>query len=111
VAGTWGLFKQSLHLLFDGVPEGVDMVAVRGVLLALPGVAGVHDLHVWAMGSAQTALTAHLVLSGEGVDTGGVLLDAEHALHTHFEIRHVTLQLESTIFAQQCALRAGAGCS
>ena len=111
VAGTWSLFKQSLHMLFDGVPEHVNLAQVRKLLLELPGVADVHDLHVWAMGTSQIALTAHVVLNAQGTDTDAVLQDAEHELHEHFEIRHVTLQLESAAYAQLCALRAGAGCS
>jgi cobalt-zinc-cadmium efflux system protein len=111
VVGTWSIFKQSLHLLFDGVPDGVDLLAVRQLLLGLPGVADVHDLHVWAMGTTHTALTAHLVLGEQGADPGTVLHEAEHELHEHFDIRHVTLQLESPAYAQQCGLRAGVGCS
>jgi len=111
VLGTWGLFKQSLHLLFDGVPAGVDLVAVRLVLLGLPGVAEVHDLHVWAMGTSDIALTAHLVLADQAADASAVLREAEHELHEHFEIRHVTLQLESPSHALQCGLRSGAGCA
>ena len=111
VLGTWSLFKQSLHLLFDGVPEGIDMAAVRALLLKLPGVAEVHDLHVWAMGTSEVALTAHLVLKDQGTDTSAVLQEAEHELHEHFEIRHVTLQLELPAYAQLCRLRAGNGCS
>lgn len=110
VAGTWSLFKQSLHLLFDGVPEKVDLAAVRQHLQNLPGVADVHDLHVWAMGTAQTALTAHVVLNAQGTDSGAVLQQANHELHAHFDIRHITLQMESADYAGQCALRAGNGC-
>ena len=111
VLGTWGLFRQSLHMLFDGVPEGIDMAAVRALLLKLPGVAEVHDLHVWAMGTSEVALTAHLVLKDQDTDTSAVLQEAEHELHEHFEIRHVTLQLELPAYAQLCRLRAGNGCS
>ena len=111
VAGTWSLFKQSLHMLFDGVPDQVDLARVRKLLLRLRGVDDVHDLHVWAMGTSQIALTAHVVLNAQESDTDAVLQDAEHELHEHFEIRHVTLQVESAAYAQSCALRAGAGCS
>jgi cobalt-zinc-cadmium efflux system protein len=70
VIGTWNLFKQSLHLLFDGVPEGVDLHAVQALLSSLPGVERVHDLHVWAMGTSQIAMTAHLVMpQGQADDT------------------------------------------
>ena len=111
VLGTWSLFRQSLHLLFDGVPAGVDLAAVRVVLLGLPGVAQVHDLHVWAMGTSDVALTAHLVLHDSKADRSVMLQQAEHELHTHFEIRHVTLQLESPAHALQCGLRDGVGCA
>ncbi len=110
VLGTWGLFKQSLHLMFDGVPADVDLAAVRTLLLSLPGVGEVHDLHVWAMGTSETALTAHVVLNDQGTDASAVLHEAEHELHEHFEIHHVTLQLESPAYAELCALRAGSGC-
>ncbi len=108
---TWDLFKQSLHLLFDGVPQSVDTLAVRQLLLGLPGVQAVHDLHVWAMSTSDIALTAHLDLATQSVDTSAVLHAAEHQLHEHFEIRHITLQLESPTYAGQCSLRAGAGCN
>lgn len=111
VLGTWNLFKQSLHMLFDGVPEGIDMVAVRALLMALPGVSDVHDLHVWAMGTSETALTAHIVLRAQGTNTSALLQEAEHELHEHFGIRHVTLQLELPAYAQLCGLRAGSGCN
>lgn len=110
VLGTWGLFRQSLHLLFDGVPQNVDLAAVQQLLLGLPGVAEVHDLHVWAMGTSDIALTAHLVVREATPDSASLLHEAEHALHENFEIRHVTLQLETPAYAQQCSLRAGAVC-
>ena len=110
VLGTWSLFTQSTHLLFDGVPASIDLLAVRQLLQGLPGVAEVHDLHVWAMGTTDIALTAHLVLRDPSADTCALLHEAEHELHEHFEIRHVTLQLETPAYAQVCALRAGVGC-
>ena len=110
VLGTWSLLRQSVHLLFDGVPDSVDLTAVRRLLLALPGVADVHDLHVWAMGTSDVALTAHLVLTPQVTDTNALLHEAEHELHEHFEIRHATLQLESPSYALQCAQRTGASC-
>ncbi|MCB8746192.1 cation diffusion facilitator family transporter [Rhodoferax sp. U2-2l] len=110
VLGTWSLLRQSVHLLFDGVPDSVDVAAVRQRLLGLGGVAEVHDLHVWAMGTSDIALTAHLVLTDPAADSGALLHLAEHELHEHFEIRHVTLQLESPGYALNCALREGAAC-
>ena len=101
VAGTWSLFRQSLHLLFDGVPESVDLHAVQALLEALPGVAQVHDLHVWAMGTSEIALTAHLVMP-EGGGDDAFLKHATDALHQHFEIRHVTLQVVRQAFGDGC---------
>jgi cobalt-zinc-cadmium efflux system protein len=95
VAGTWSLFRESLHLLFDGVPEGIDLGEVRAALLALPGVRDLHELHVWGMASSQTALTAHLVLEAQHDGRDALLRAATHALQERFKIRHVTLQLES----------------
>lgn len=91
VAGTWSLFRQSLHLLFDGVPAHVDLRAVRECLLALPGVAEVADLHVWAMGTSEVALTAHLVMPGGPADDE-FLREATDELRRRFRIGHVTLQ-------------------
>ena len=99
--GTWGLFKQSLHLLFDGVPDSVDPLAVQTCLAALPGVARVHDLHIWAMGTSQIALTAHLVMP-EGQAGDAFLQEANHLLHERFEITHVTLQVMQEAFTRSC---------
>jgi cobalt-zinc-cadmium efflux system protein len=96
VVGTWSLFKESLHLLFDGVPKDIDVREVRATLLALPGVQGLHELHVWGMATSETALTAHLVVDAPQGDTDLFLRAATHTLDERFRIRHVTLQLEST---------------
>ena len=102
VVSTWSLFRQSLHLLFDGVPESVDLHAVQSLLETLPGVAQVHDLHVWAMGTSEIAMTAHLVMPGGGGDDA-FLKHATEELHEHFEIRHVTLQVVREAFCDGCA--------
>ena len=99
--GTWGLFKQSLHLLFDGVPDSVDPLAVQACLAALPGVTLVHDLHIWAMGTSQIALTAHLVMP-QGQADDAFLQEANRLLHERFEITHVTLQVMKVAFSRAC---------
>ncbi|MDO9164685.1 MAG: cation diffusion facilitator family transporter [Rhodoferax sp.] len=101
VVGTWGLFRQSLHLLFDGVPDSVDLNAVRDCLLALPGVQRVHDLHVWAMGTSQIALTAHLVMPAGQADDA-FYREATRQMHDRFEIGHVTLQVVREPFTRPC---------
>ncbi|TBR14854.1 cation diffusion facilitator family transporter [Rugosibacter aromaticivorans] len=93
IMGTWGLFRQSLHLLFDGVPEGIELASVDAWLRSQPGVTDVHDLHVWAMSTTECALTAHLVMpSGHPGDA--VLGAIENVLQREFSITHSTLQIE-----------------
>jgi cobalt-zinc-cadmium efflux system protein len=93
--------RQSLHLLVDGVPEGIDLHAVRRQLEALPGVERVHDLHVWAMGTTETALTAHLVMP-EATADDAFLEAATHDLEHRFGIGHVTLQKVTKPFSAPC---------
>lgn len=101
VLGTWGLFSQSLHLAFDGVPQTVKLPEVRRHLATLPGVVEVHDLHVWAMSSSETALTVHLVMpSGH---PGDVFIDeVVEYLHDHFDIEHATIQIEMGDSGRPC---------
>lgn len=105
VVGTWSLFRQSLHLLFDGVPDGVDLHAVQHLLEDLPGVARVHDLHVWAMGTSEIALTAHLAMP-DGHADDAFLQHATTQLHDRFGIEHVTLQTMRVPFTRPCAAPA-----
>lgn len=91
--GTWGLLKDSVNLVLDAAPSGVDVVAVRDALLALPGVSAVHDLHVWGLSTTETALTAHLVHDRK--DAAVLLAEAQGLVRTRFRIGHTTLQLET----------------
>ena len=65
LAATWSLLKTSLHLAVQGVPEHVDMKAVRAYLESVPGVIDIHDLHVWSMSTTDVALTAHIVMPND----------------------------------------------
>ncbi|WP_394836067.1 cation diffusion facilitator family transporter [Pendulispora rubella] len=94
LASTWQLLRRSLDLALDAVPEQIDPGQVRGYLGGLPGVRGVHDLHIWAMSSTETALTAHLV-TVDGASSPGFLRDVCSELHTRFHIGHATLQVEA----------------
>ena len=102
VLGTWSLFRKSLHLMFDGVPEAVELAEVDGFLRALPGVEDVHDLHVWAMSTSRIALTAHLVLR-PGVPGDALLATVAPELRKRFHISHSTIQLETACVDEGCA--------
>ncbi len=101
VWGTWGLFKQSWRLMFDAVPDHLNLHDVRATLGALPGVQQVDDLHVWPMGTTQTALTAHLVMPHGGDDH--FLRSAAHTLEQRHGITHATLQVARTSLGLNCA--------
>lgn len=90
---TWGLLRDSLNLAVDAVPRGVDPDAVRDYLSSLPGVAAIHDLHIWAMSTTDTALTAHIVME-RMPDSDDYLDEVARVLHDRFAINHPTIQLE-----------------
>jgi cobalt-zinc-cadmium efflux system protein len=106
IAGTWSLFRQSLHLLFDGVPESVTLADVDALLRARPGVEDVHDLHVWAMSTTDIALSAHLVMPG-GHPGDAFLETLADELHARFEITHPTIQIELDGLDHGCAQPLG----
>lgn len=99
--GTWNLLRDSVNLALDAVPEGIDLQAVRTYLSELPGVVGVHDLHIWAMSTTETALTTHLVmLTGNPGDAFLSRISME--LHDKFGIEHSTIQVETGNFLRPC---------
>lgn len=91
--GTWGLFRESLRLTMDAVPEQIAPSEVIEYLRGLPGVKSVHDLHVWAMSTSETALTAHLVVPDREVGDAELARIADHLRH-RFAIGHATIQVE-----------------
>jgi cobalt-zinc-cadmium efflux system protein len=94
VAGTWGLLRDSLDMALDAAPRGVDPEAVRDWLAARPGVTEVHDLHIWAMSTTETALTVHLTRP-DNADGDAFLHETALALAERFRIGHPTLQIET----------------
>ena len=94
VWGTWGLLRESINLSMDAVPEGIDPKAVESYLANLGGVTAVHDLHIWAMSTTETALTVHLVIP-QGLTGDEFLRRLSQELHQRFEIDHPTVQVET----------------
>jgi cobalt-zinc-cadmium efflux system protein len=98
--GTWGLLRESVAMALDAVPDGIDAQAVADFLKSRPGVVTVHDLHIWPMGTTDTALTAHLVMPG-GHPGDAALAALAHDLEHRFGIDHATIQIETG--AADCA--------
>jgi cobalt-zinc-cadmium efflux system protein len=99
---TWGLLRDSLNLAVDAVPPGVDPEAVRQYLSRQPGVTDLHDLHIWAMSTTDTALTAHLVMD-EFPASDQFLSDISDQLLHQFGIKHPTIQLERSGSEANCS--------
>ena len=99
--GTFGLLGESLRLSLDAVPRGIDQSAVRSLLRAQPGVADVHDLHIWPMSTQAVALTVHLVRPGAETDDA-LLARITQDLQDRFGIQHATIQVESAHHNHGC---------
>jgi cobalt-zinc-cadmium efflux system protein len=100
---SWDLLRQSLRLALQAVPAGIETGEVRELLARLPGVAEVHDLHIWAMSTSENALTAHLVMPA-GHPGDAFLHGACSQLQQRFGIHHATLQIEVAKTGAACAL-------
>lgn len=103
VVGTWGLLRESIGLALNAVPSHIDVPSVEEYLRKCPGVADIHDLHIWGMSTTETALTVHLVMpTGH---PGDVFLDEiSDTLKSRFAIHHATLQIEMGTSEHNCTL-------
>jgi cobalt-zinc-cadmium efflux system protein len=89
---TWALLSQAVHVLMEGVPAGVDAREVGRAMADVPGVKGIHDLHIWTITSGLDALSSHVVVP-VGEDRDAVLQHLQQLLAEQFGIEHVTLQI------------------
>jgi cobalt-zinc-cadmium efflux system protein len=93
VWGTWGLLREAIDHSLSAVPSDIDPAAVANYLRKLPGVSEVHDLHIWAMSTTETALTCQLVMP-KGHPGDEFLQKLCDQLHDKFKIAHPTVQIE-----------------
>lgn len=93
---TWRLLREAGQVLMQGVPAGIDLDKVRDMMLAHPGVAKVHDLHIWALGSKEPVLTAHIILTDETQPPDATRQSLATALTAAFDIEHATLQVDAS---------------
>jgi cobalt-zinc-cadmium efflux system protein len=95
VAGVFRLMREATDVLLESVPAGVDPSAIEKRLRCVAGVCGVHDLHVWSIGSASYALSAHVQLDDRRIsEATSVLREIDECLKRDFRIGHVTIQFE-----------------
>ena len=91
---TWTLLRQTIQILLEGVPSGLSLGEIRAAIGAVPGVRGVHDLHVWSVSSNDVSLSTHVEL-GDGADWDPVRVDIAAILRERFGIEHATIQAET----------------
>jgi len=93
LVGTWSLFRNSLNLAIDSVPEGIDMDGIKRYLTGLENVCQIHDLHVWPMSTTEVALSVHLMIVDDSLNND-FLTKLQRQLHDRFGIEHSTIQIE-----------------
>lgn len=89
---SWTLVRESLHILLEGTPHGVDLEEVKKELGGISGVADVKDLHIWSIGSERKVLTTHLCTE-VGTDVLEVLKTAKRVIHDKYGIEHQTVEV------------------
>ena len=92
---SWTLLSESIHILLEGVPQGLALDAIHSQLMSISGVLDVHDLHVWSITTGKNTLTAHLILDASTIDQQSILKQARAAIEK-FGITHSTVQIEAT---------------
>lgn len=106
LVSSFRVLKGSLHILVEGTPEGLSLADVESEMMQSPGIASVHDLHVWNLCSQHVALSAHVVLGSDRAETHeNILADLRRRLDERFDIQHTTLQFEGT----DCCNGSGCG--
>ena len=99
--GSGRLLKSGVHILMEGVPEGLTLAEVGRAMAAVPGVQDVHDLHVWSLCPGSIALSAHVTVEGaDWEQTTEVQARLKVILRDRFHIEHTTVQLEGTPCSQ-----------
>ena len=93
--GSWSVLKESLGVLLEAVPAGMDMAEVETAIRSVPGVSDAHDLHVWTIGPGVIACSCHIVVAEQSIRDGQQVRAAVEAeLQKRFHINHSTLQVE-----------------
>ncbi len=103
IYSSWSLLRESLAVLMEAAPDHIDVEEVRRSIGGMPGVLGVHDLHVWTVGSGTVSLSGHVVAEDGGAD-GSLLRELNRLLADRFGIEHTTIQIEPRDFEEPGAV-------
>ncbi|MGE7959644.1 cation diffusion facilitator family transporter [Pseudomonas sp. NPDC089530] len=98
---TWTLLRESMNVLLQGVPDGLDIDQVEQGIRAIDGVTDIHDLHLWALTSGKNVMSAHLVADLGRRSEQQILAEVTELMHERFDISHVTVQVEQAGFHEQ----------
>jgi len=97
IFASWNLLKEAVSVLMEHAPGGIDVDQVRDLIRGTPGVLAVHDLHVWAITSGMSALSAHVIIADLHLQQA-LLKELRDELRQHFGIDHITIQIETEDF-------------
>jgi len=101
----WGIIQESLNVLLEGSPKGIELEAVTGGMRGVEGVIDVHDLHIWSLGSQAHALSCHVLIDDVPPSTSeGILRSIKQVLCDRFDINHSTIQFEHVRCEDPCAM-------
>ena len=92
---SWGILKETLNILLEGSPAGLDMKALEQTIKNVSGVLNMHDLHVWTVGPGVIACSCHIVVAEQSIQSGqNILREVVEELDEHYQINHTTVQIE-----------------
>ncbi len=92
---SWGILRETVNLLLEGTPAGIDPDAVSAALSKIKGVSGVHHLHIWALGPSRPALSCHVMVGDVPMKaTSKLLAEMNGMLEAEYGITHITIQFE-----------------
>ena len=89
------LLKETVHILAEGIPDGMTASGVTETMKSIPGVAEIHDLHIWTVSPRFVALSAHVILEDQTLSQSeNIMTELKQRLDTEYEIEHTTIQFE-----------------
>jgi len=102
VIGTWSLFKSTVHLMFDGVPESINMQSIVEYFTNHSSIASFHDLHITAISTSENTFSIHVVKRNDSINNVDLLEDITSTMQHKFKISHVTIQIENQPYSTNC---------